>query len=107
MSVHRLNLTERTNVLFDLIMKWNPKKIGYEEYGKDSDIAHIKYVQEEKGFRFQIEPLAGHMPKPDRIRRLVPIFEGRHFFLPRRLPYITKAKQMVDLVFVLKCYLQV
>jgi predicted phage terminase large subunit-like protein len=94
----RLNLTERTIVLFDLIMKWNPKKIGYEEYGKDSDIAHIKYVQEEKGFRFNIEPLAGHMPKPDRIRRLVPIFEGRHFFLPRRLPYITKAKQMVDLV---------
>ena len=103
----RLNLTERTNILFELIMKWNPKKIGYEEYGKDSDIAHIKYVQDEKGFRFNIEPLAGHMPKADRIRRLVPIFEGRHFFLPRRLPYITKAKQMVDLVqeFIAKEYI--
>jgi predicted phage terminase large subunit-like protein len=103
----RLNLTERTNVLFELIYKWNPKKIGYEEYGKDSDIAHIKYVQDEKGFRFQIEPLAGHMPKPDRIRRLIPVFEGHRFFLPRRLPYITKAGQMIDLVqeFIAKEYM--
>lgn len=103
----RLNLTERTNVFFDLIMKWNPKKMGYEEYGKDSDISHIKYVQEEKGFRFQIEPLAGHMPKPDRIRRLIPVFEGHRFFLPRRLPYITKAGQMVDLIqeFIAKEYI--
>ena len=43
---------------------------------------------------FQIEPLAGHMPKPDRIRRLVPIFEGIVISFYRDcLPYITKAKQ--------------
>lgn len=103
----RLSLNERTTCLFELIMKWNPKKIGYEEYGKDSDIAHIKYVQEEKGFRFSVEPLAGHMPKPDRIRRMQPIFEASRFFLPRRLPYITVAKQMVDLVqeFIAKEYI--
>lgn len=103
----RLNLTQRCSVLFDLIMKWNPKKIGYEEYGKDSDIAHIQYVQEEKGFRFNIEPLAGHMPKPDRIRRLVPLFEQGHFYLPRRIPYVTTDHRMVDLIqeFIAKEYI--
>jgi len=103
----RLSLTERTEKLFELIYTWNPKKIGYEQYGKDSDIAHIKFVQEQKGFRFDIEPLAGHMPKPDRIRRLVPIFEEHRFFLPRRLPYISQTKQMLDMVqeFIAKEYI--
>lgn len=103
----RLNLSERTKILFELIMKWNPKKIGYEEYGKDSDIAHIKSIQEEKGFRFSIEPLAGFMPKTDRIRRLQPIFEAHRWFMPRRMPYITTARQMVDLVqeFIAKEYI--
>jgi predicted phage terminase large subunit-like protein len=103
----RLSLTERTDKLFELIMEWNPKKIGYEQYGKDSDIAHIQYVQQQKGFRFEIEPLAGHMPKPDRIRRLVPVFENHRFYFPRRLPYITRQKQMVDMVqeFIAKEYI--
>ena len=103
----RLNLTERTDKLFELIYTWNPKKIGYEQYGKDSDIAHIQFVQEQKGFRFQIEPLAGHMPKPDRIRRLQSPLEAHRLFLPRRLPYITQGKQMVDMVqeFIAKEYI--
>lgn len=94
----RLNLTQRTKMLFDLIMKWNPKKIGYEKYGKDSDIEHIKYVQEERGYRFAVEELAGHQPKNDRIRRLVPIFESRRFYIPDRLIFISVDKKPVDLV---------
>lgn len=44
----RLNLDERTDALFYLHKLWRPKKTGYERYGKDSDIDHIRYVQSEE-----------------------------------------------------------
>src|SRR5712692_5015488 len=34
----RLSLTERTEIIFDFHRKYHPKKVGYEKYGKDSDI---------------------------------------------------------------------
>jgi predicted phage terminase large subunit-like protein len=81
----RLNLTERTKKLFELHRKWHPKNSGYEEYGLSCDIEHIKYVQEQEGYRFLITPIGGSIGKNDRIRRLVPIFEQRRFRLPHQL----------------------
>lgn len=94
----RLNLTERTKKLFEMVRKWKPKKIGYEKYGKDSDIEHIKYVQEQEGYRFNIEPLGGSMSKPDRIRRLVPIFEQGRFYIPHQLIFFTADKKAADFI---------
>lgn len=94
----RMNLTQRTNKLFELILKWNPKKIGYEKYGKDSDIEHIKFVQEQEGYRFAIEELGGGMPKNDRIRRLVPIFEKHRFYMPYRLLFTSVDGKEVDFI---------
>lgn len=82
----RLNLTERAAALFRLHRKWRPSAVGYEQYGMQADIEHIKYAQEQEGYRFSITPLGGSMPKNDRIRRLVPVFEQGRFFLPERLP---------------------
>ena len=52
----RLNLTERTEKLFEFHRKWPQIKnhVGWEKYGKDSDIQHIQYVMEEKNYRFGI-----------------------------------------------------
>ena len=83
----RLNLTQRTNKLFELHNKWFPKHTGYEKYGLNSDIEHIKYVQNEKNYRFNVVELGGPMPKLDRIRRLVPLFESGRFYLLRRILY--------------------
>lgn len=94
----RLNLTERTNWLFRLVKKWKPNKVGYEKYGMQSDIEHIKYVQERESYRFKIQELGGAMPKNDRIRRLVPIFENYRFFLPRKLPFMGADNKVHDFI---------
>lgn len=94
----RMNLTERTKTLFSLVRKWHPLSVGYEKYGMQSDIEHIKYVQEQEGYRFNIVELGGSMPKNDRIRRLVPIFEQRRFYLPRRLIYVGHDSKAYDFV---------
>ena len=79
----RLNLTERTDKLFELVNRWGPLKVGYEQYGKDSDIGHIEYVMDkEKGYRFEIVPVGGAMRKEDRIRRLVPDFQQGRWYFP-------------------------
>ena len=94
----RLNLTERTTKLFDLVRRWNPLSVGYEKYGMQADIEHIKYVQEQEGYRFNIVPLGGQMGKLDRIRRLVPLFENKRFYLPRRLLYVGQDMKGYDFI---------
>jgi len=79
----RMNLTERTRTLIDLHRQFRPLKVGYEKYGKDSDIEHIKDVMEQENYRFAIKPLGGSMAKNDRIRRLVPLFEAGRWYLPQ------------------------
>lgn len=94
----RMNLTERTNKLFELHRKWKPKAVGYEKYGKDSDIEHIKYVMGEENYRFEISEVGGSMPKPDRIRRLVPIYEQGRFYTPRNIWFIDYEGKRVDYI---------
>lgn len=94
----RLNLTERTEKLFALHRKWDPDAVGYEKYGMQSDVQHIEYVMREKTYHFNITELGGQTPKPDRIRRLVPVFEGGRFFFPVTLPYRCVDGSIIDLV---------
>jgi len=95
----RLNLTQRTETLMGLVQKY-PRlvRVGYEKYGLQADVEHIRYVQNERNFRFQIIELGGAMPKRDRIRRLVPPFEQGRFWLPRRLFYTDWERRYHDLV---------
>ena len=92
----RMNLTERTEELFRLHEKYIITATGYEKYGKDSDIEHIKYVQELKNYRFPIIELGGRSPKNDRIRQLVPIFEQHRFFLPSKSLFINYEGKQID-----------
>ena len=55
----RMNLAERTDMLFELHMRWEPRLVGYEKYGKDSDIDHIQLEMERRNYRFTIEPVGG------------------------------------------------
>lgn len=83
----RLNLTQRARAVMTLHRKYKPLAVGYEKYGMQSDIEHIEFVQEQENYRFKITELGGSMPKNDRIRRLVPIFEQGRFYLPARCPF--------------------
>lgn len=78
----RLNLPERTREIFRLHKKWKPLDVGYEKYGKDSDIEHIQSEMARLTYHFDIKPLGGQMQKNDRIKKLLPIFEAKRFYLP-------------------------
>lgn len=78
----RLSLTERANQLFKLHREFRPYFVGYEKYGKDSDIDHFKDRMNRENYRFMIRELGGNLGKNDRIRTLVPLFEAGRIFLP-------------------------
>lgn len=92
----RMNLTERTDMLIKLHRKYKPLGVGYEQYGQQADIEHIKFVQEQLNFRFTIKPLGGQIPKNDRIRGLVPVFEQGRMLLPQGITYINSEGMAYD-----------
>lgn len=94
----RLNLDERTKALFALHRRWKPLGVGYEKYGKDTDIEHIEYVMKQLNYRFDITPLGGHMAKIDRIKRLIPLFSDGRFYLPKELIKQNYEGQSEDLI---------
>ncbi len=94
----RLPLQERTAVLFNLYQKYNPKRIIYEKYGKDSDIEHIRAMQQFYNLRFTVFPASGKLAKEDRIRRLIPYFESNRIWFPRTLRKTDSSGIIHDLV---------
>lgn len=81
----RLNLTERSQTLFDLVRRWRPNLVGYEQYGLQADIEFIRAEQERQQYRFRIIELGGGIKKEDRIRRLIPLFETGRIWMPEQL----------------------
>ncbi len=78
----RLSLTERGNLIMKLHREYRPTFVGYEKYGKDSDIEFIQFLQERDNYRFGVTALKGALPKNDRIRKLIPLFEQGRVYLP-------------------------
>lgn len=72
----RMSLTTRCDTLMELHKLWKPGVVGWEEYGMQADIEHIKFVMKLKLYEFEITPLGGAMNKNLRILRLVPQFEN-------------------------------
>lgn len=81
----RLNLTERSERLFELVRKWRPNAVGYEQYGLQADVEFIRAEQERQQFRFRLIELGGAVKKEDRIRRLIPLFETGRIWMPKEL----------------------
>lgn len=85
----RLNLTQRGKLVMDWHRKYKPMRtpdgVRYEKYGMQADIEYIETLQKEQNYRFDIMPVAGQIPKNDRIKRLVPYFEQGRIWLPRTL----------------------
>jgi predicted phage terminase large subunit-like protein len=94
----RLNLTERTEAIFRLHRKWKPGQVRYERYGMQSDIEHIKSQMNAKSYRFAITEVGGITSKEDRIRRLIPLFQGGRVWLPQELKYVNAEGKTRDLV---------
>jgi phage terminase large subunit-like protein len=94
----RMNLTERTQKLFEWRQKYMPTAVGYEKYGKDSDIEHIEEKQEELNMRFAITALGGALAKNDRIKTLQPDFEQGRFYMPKYIYYTDSEGKQQDFI---------
>ncbi len=94
----KLNLTERTDLVINWHKQYDPVAVGYEKYGKDSDIEHIEYVQNEKNYNFTITALGGPLAKNDRIKRLIPLFENARIWLPGDLWKVNWEDRRVDVI---------
>ena len=81
----RLNLTERTEALFSLVRRYKPTAVGYEQYGLQADIEHIKTEQERQQYRFRLIELGGGTKKEDRIRRLIPAYQQGRLWMPKSM----------------------
>lgn len=81
----RLNLQERAQLVMALHRIWRPKRVGYEKYGMMADVEYLKSVQSEENYRFEVTEVGGTVAKFDRIRRLVPYFANRQFYMPYEL----------------------
>ena len=98
----RLSLRERTELLFAKHRQWNPRKVGYEKYGKDADIEHIEYVQDEESYHFEVVALGGPLGNIDRVRRLVPTHEAHRWYYPEVVQYVDHEKRSRNLTQVLR-----
>lgn len=95
----RLNLAERTRMLFDWHRKWKPMRVGYEKVSMQADIEHIKSEMENQQYRFHIVTLEPkNVSKKERIRRLVPLFEQHKIWLPRTRNYVNTQGRVIDMV---------
>lgn len=94
----RLSLTERADKLFAWHRLYKPIAVGYEKYSMQADVEHMKDRMEREQYRFPIAELGGTLAKNDRIRRLIPLFEGGRVWFPASLSYTQHTGQLVDLV---------
>ena len=83
----RMNLTERAACLFALHRRYRPQAVGYERYGMQADVEHLRFEMQSRNYRFEIVELGGGVSKKDRIGRLVPVFEQARMYLPVRDPF--------------------
>ena len=104
----RLNLSERTDKLFKLVHSYRPIAVGYEQYGMQADIEHIKEKQDDLHYHFNIIALGGGVKKEERIGKLIPDFENGRIYLPYELLYrnYENRQQNLTRIFIDEEYLQ-
>lgn len=93
----RLSLTQRADLVMGWHRRWKPLAVGYERYGMMADIEHITDRQERENYRFPIIELGGTMPKLDRIRRLIPWFEGGRIWMPQKFDKTNYEGRTIDI----------
>ncbi len=81
-GMDRLNLAEKTRMLFGDVRLYRPRMTYWERYGPDTQVEHIRDKQAEENFRFPITELHSPQSKEDRIAGLVPYFEQGRIYLP-------------------------
>ena len=97
----KLSLTERARTVMALHRRYRPNAVGYEAYGMQADIEHLKSVMEREHYRFDVIPLGGNkISKTQRIEQLGPLLEEHRLWFPQqqfRTLYDGTRVDMVDM----------
>lgn len=94
----KLNLAERQEKLFMLHEKYKPINVGYQKYGAEADIDHMKIMMDRLTYNFRIKPVSNHLKKEDRIRRLIPRFLDGKIFMPKFLWKADYQNKSIDIM---------
>ena len=81
----RLSLAERTQKLFELVEKWAPNGIFWEQVGAMSDVEHVRLEQDRINWHFSITQIHQDVPKFDRINWLEPPARNGDLWFPYNL----------------------
>jgi len=93
----RLSLTQRAETLFNLHRRWRPLHVGYERYGVQADTEYLQQCMNKHNYHFHVIELGGRLSKIDRIKKLVPYFEQKRFYIPTGIHYTTSEGKLEDL----------
>lgn len=94
----RINMAERTELIFRLHRKWKPSQVRVERYGMMADAENLRHEMNRRNYRFPLIEVGGSTKKEDRIRRLIPYFMGGRMWFPREFLYTDYSGQTKDLV---------
>lgn len=94
----RLNLAERTRTLFQLVERWTPMNVFWEQVGLAADVEHVKLEQNNVSWHFNITPIDQSTPKNDRIAWLIPYFEGGRIWFPGHMLKRNQVGETYDFV---------
>ena len=94
----KLDLGERWKALRDMAQRWGVRDCGIEKFGKDSDDYYYNEKGMDEGVFLNLIPLHSQVPKKDRIKRLMPIFQTGRFILPKYQLYTDYTGQERELV---------
>jgi hypothetical protein len=93
-----MSLTDRADLLFDMVRKYDPLKVVYETYAFQADIEHIRDRQQRENFLFVIQEVGGIVHKDSRIERLLPKFRNGEILCPEKLMYHTREGKEIDII---------
>ncbi|MDP2346725.1 MAG: hypothetical protein Q8N34_03255 [Gammaproteobacteria bacterium] len=94
----RLRMKERWEIILQMHRDWQPLDVGYEGYGKDTDIEFMQEQMEQISYRFNVTKLAGEN-KYNRINNLlIPLYEQGKFWLPHHMFKTDTSATRYDLI---------
>lgn len=93
----RMGLVQTTDLLFQLVDKWNPLGVFVEQVGAARDVEHFKQEMSLRKTSFRLWDVSERLPKEERIRRLQRSFEAGRFYFPRYIFGMSDGKK-VDMV---------
>jgi phage terminase large subunit-like protein len=94
----KIDLGTLTDLLFDLVHKWNPLRVIIEAFGAARDHEHLKLEQKARGFDFRVDVFKENVKKEIRIQRMQPKMQNRQWNFPKERMIRSSCGHPVDMM---------